>query len=153
MSFAFIDREKATMSLPHLCRLAGVSVSLCYAWKHRAPSRRQFDGMILLAHIRARFSLSRQSYGSARIYAQLCDDGIAVGRHRVARLMRENDLKARQRTRFKRTTDSRHDQAIAPNLLEQDFTCDGMDQKWGADISYIWTTDMDNGRLALSCNC
>jgi len=80
------------------------------------------------------------------------DDGIAVGRHRVARLMRENGLKARQRTRFKRITDSRHDQPIAPNLLEQDFTCDGTEQKWGADIGYIWTTDMDNGRLALSCN-
>jgi len=58
---------------------------------HPAAGNRQFDDMILLAHIRARFSLSRQSYGSARIYVQLCDDGIAVGRHRVARLMREND--------------------------------------------------------------
>lgn len=141
MRFAFIDSEKATMSLPHLCRLAGVSVSGYYAWKHRVPSRRQFDDMILLAHIRDRFSRARQSYGSPRIYAQLCEDGISVGRHRVARLMHENGLKARQRTRFKRTTDSRHDQPIAPNLLDQDFTCDGPDQKWGADISYIWTAE------------
>jgi len=55
MRFAFIVREKAAMSLPYLCRLTGVSVSLYYVWKHRASSRRQFDDMILLAHIRARY--------------------------------------------------------------------------------------------------
>jgi putative transposase len=55
--------------------------------------------------------------------------------------MRENSLKARQKTRFKRTTDSNHGEAVAPNLLDQDFTCDGPDQKWGVDISYIWTTE------------
>ncbi|RYC10516.1 IS3-like element IS1953 family transposase, partial [Brucella abortus] len=57
------------------------------------------------------------------------------------RLMRENGLKARQKTRFKRTTDSNHGEPVAPNLLDQDFTCDRPDQKWGVDISYIWTAE------------
>ena len=79
---------------------------------------------------------------------ELRDDGITVGRHRVARLMGENALKARQRRRFKRTTDSLHAFPVAPNLLNQDFNAAGPNQKWGADISgYVWTRE---GRLDLA---
>ena len=141
MRFAFIDREKVHMSLSRLCAFAGVSLSGYHAWKRRVPSRRQFDDMIVLAHICNQFRLSRQTYGSPRMHAELREDGIRIGRHRVARLMRDNGLRARQRTRFRRTTDSNHGEPVAPNLLDQDFTCDGPDQKWGADISYIWTAE------------
>lgn len=55
--------------------------------------------------------------------------------------MRENGLKARQKTRFKRTTDSNHGEPVAPKLLDQDVTWDGPDQKWGVDISYVWTAE------------
>jgi transposase InsO family protein len=55
----------------------------------------------LLAHIRAEFSTSNETYGSPRMHAELKECGLATGRHRVARLMRENGLKARQKTRFK----------------------------------------------------
>ena len=57
--------------------------------------------------------------------------GVVAG---LARLMRENALKARQRRRFKRTTDSLHAFPVAPNLLNQDFNATGPNQKWGADI-------------------
>lgn len=140
MKFAFIDTEKAHMSLSRLCAFAGVSISGYYAWKHRLPSR-QLDDMIILAHIRNQFELSRETYGSPRMHVELNEEGIRAGRHRTARLMRENGLKARQKTRFKRTTDSNHGEPVAPNLLDQDFTCDGPDQKWGVDISYIWTAE------------
>ena len=73
--------------------------------------------------------------------AELREEGLIVGRHRVARLMRENGLKAHQKRRFKKTTDSHHDCPIAFNLLDQNFSCDGPGQKWGADISYIWTAE------------
>lgn len=53
--------------------------------------------------------------------------------------MRENGLMARQRRRFKRTTDSVHACPIAPNLIDRDFRAQSTDQKWGADISYVWT--------------
>jgi putative transposase len=55
--------------------------------------------------------------------------------------MRENGLKARQRRRFKRTTDSLHAFPVAPNLLDQDFSAERPDEKWGADISYVWTRE------------
>ena len=94
-----------------------------------------------MAHIRARFSTTHETYGVPRMHVELKEDGLQVGRHRVARLMRENGLKALQKRRYKKTTDSSHGGPVAANLLDQDFGCDGPDQKWGADISYIWTAE------------
>ena len=73
--------------------------------------------------------------------SDLVDEGHEIGRHRTARLMRENQLIAQQKRRFKRTTDNEHAWPVAPNLVAQDFTADGPDRKWGADISYIWTAE------------
>jgi len=75
------------------------------------------------------------------MHAELKEEGWLVGRHRVARIMRDNHLKARQKIRFKKTTDSNHRGPVAPNLLDQDFATDKPNQKWGADISYIWTAE------------
>ena len=62
--------------------------------------------MLLLAHSRSAFALSNATYGSPRMTRELRHDGITIGRHRGARLMRKNALQARQRQRLKRTTDS-----------------------------------------------
>ena len=72
---------------------------------------------------------------------ELRDQGLQVGRRRTARLMRDNGLKARQKRRFKRTTDSEHAWPIAPNLIDQDFAATAPNQKWGVDISYVWTRE------------
>ena len=69
------------------------------------------------------------------MYAELKESGLAMGVNRVARLMSENGLKARQKTPFKRTTDSDHGGPVAKNILAQDFAADAPDQKWGVDIS------------------
>ena len=139
MSFALIDANRADVSVATACSVLGVSVSGFYAWKNRRASPRQQRDMILLAHIRAEFSTSNETYGSPRMHAELKQSGLATGRHRVARLMRENGLKARQRTRFKKTTDSDHGGPVAANVLGQDFCAEAPDQKWGVDISYVWT--------------
>ena len=94
-----------------------------------------------LAHIRAEFSTSNETYGSPRMLVELRENGLAVGRHRIARLMSKNGMKAQQKTRFKKTTDSDHGGPVAPNVLDQDFTTDGPIKKWGVDISYVWTTE------------
>jgi putative transposase len=141
MRFRVIDANKAIMSVDRMCGWMGVSPSGFYAWKTREPCQRQKDDMILLANIRAQFATSNGTYGVPRMHAELCEEGLSVGRHRVARLMRDNGLKAHQKRRFKRTTDSHHDCPVAFNILDQDFVCEGPDQKWGADISYVWTTE------------
>ena len=145
MSFALIDAKRAGASVETACTALGVSVSGFYAWKTRPASARQSDDMVMLAHIRSEFSSSNETYGSPRMHAELTESGLAIGlaigRHRVARLMSENGLKARQKTRFKRTTDSDHGGPVAINVLDQDFTAEAPDQKWGVDISYVWTAE------------
>ena len=141
MRFAFIDAERAVFPIERLCRTLGVSVSGYFAWRTRPPSRHDREDAILLTHVRSAFAMSNGTYGSPRMTRELQDDGFAVGRHRVARLMRENGLRARMKRRFRRTTDSHHAWPIAPNLLEQDFTATRPNQKWVADISYVWTRE------------
>ena len=141
MRFQLIDAKKAPLPIERACHLLGVSVSGYYAWKHRGPSQRQLDDMVFLAHIRANFAASNGTYGSPRMHVDLREDGLGIGRHRVARLMRDNALKANQKRRFKKTTDSNHGGVIAANVLDQDFACEQPDQKWGVDISYVWTLE------------
>ena len=141
MTFGFIEAEKASFPISRMCRALGVSQSGFFAWQERPACLRQQQDMVYLAHIRTTFALSNGTYGSPRMHRDLVDEGHEIGRHRTARLMRENRLIARQKRRFKRTTDSEHAWPVAPNLVAQDFTADGPDRKWGADISCIWTAE------------
>ena len=130
---------RAAFPVRLLCRIAGVAVSGFYAWLRRGPSRRQREDRRVRQEITAIFEASRQTYGSPRVHAELRADGTRIGRKRVARLMREAALVAVIRRRLPRTTDSRHDQPVAPNLLDQDFAAADLDAVWLADISYIPT--------------
>jgi len=103
--------------------------------------QRQRDDMVLLAHICEQHRLSLQSYGRPRMTEELQELGLNVGHGRVGRLMRENGIKVIRTQKYKATTDSNHTFNIAPNLLDQDFTADGPNQKWAGDISYIWTSE------------
>ena len=152
MRFRFIDAERAGLAMPifRLCRLLQVSVSGFYAWRNRGPSQRQLDDMVLLAHVRAAFRRSRESYGAERVHHELAENGIEVGRHRVARLMRGNGLSPKRKQKFKKTTDSQHNKAVASNLLDQNFSAEAPNEKWAADISYIWTAQ---GWLYLAVVC
>jgi putative transposase len=136
MKFQLIDVAKEEFPVQRLCDVLGVSASGYFAWRGRPASRRQRDDLILLAHVRSAFAQSNGTYGSPRMTRELQDEGLAISRRRTARLMAENGLKARQKRRFKRTTDSHHGFPVAPNLLGQDFAAERPNTKWGADISY-----------------
>src|SRR5215207_8161847 len=124
-------RRKRTSPYLSLCKVLGVSQSGYFARKSRPASQRQREDLVLLAHVRSAFQLSNETYGSPRLTRELQDQGLSVGRRRTARLMRENGLRARQPRRFKRTTDSHHAFLVAPNLLDQDFSAERPDEKWG----------------------
>jgi putative transposase len=141
MRFQLIDAAKEEFPVQRLCKVLEVSQSGYFAWRGRPASQRQRDDLVLLAHVRSSFALSNGTYGSPRMTRELQDQGLRVGRRRTARLMRENGLRARQKRRFKRTTDSLHAFPVAPNLIAQDFSADHPDEKWGADISYLWTRE------------
>ncbi len=85
--------------------------------------------MVVLAHIKEQSRLSLGSYGRPRRTEELNELGIRVGQRRVGRLMRQNGVQVIRSKKFKRTTDSDHKFNIAPNLLQQDFTASGPNQK------------------------
>jgi putative transposase len=107
-----------------------VSVSGFYAWAGRAPSSRVRRDRHLTGLIRASFTGRRQRYGSPRIHADLRDQGECVSRKRVIRLMQGDGLRARARKRFKCTTMSEHNQPVAANLLDRQFTAERANHRW-----------------------
>ena len=117
--------EKARFPVSFMCRMLSVSRSGFYAWVARPESLRRRHDRRLVAHIHDVFVSSRSTYGSPRVFAELRALGLSAGRHRVARLMRHEQLRARWRRRFVHTTDSNHHHVPATNLLERRFVPGG----------------------------
>lgn len=140
MKFAFIAAEKALYPIAVLCEVVGVTRSGYYAWSDRPASSKKIADAQLLVEIRAAMKRGRGAYGSPRVHLDLRARGIRVSRKRVERLMRENGLEARQKRRFVHTTDSRHDDPIAPNLLARDFDVAAANKIWVGDVTYISTS-------------
>jgi putative transposase len=124
-----------------MCAVLEVSASGYYAWRDRPPSQRARANQKLVAEIRSIHAESRKTYGSPRIHAELVANGFQVGKNRVARLMRAEDIRARRKKKRKSTTDSRHSYPIAPNLLGRNFQAEAPNQKWVSDITFIPTAE------------
>jgi transposase InsO family protein len=139
--YELVESEKAHFPVAVLCGAVGVSRSAFYAWQRGTPSQRSIANARILAEIRVIHTEHRERYGSPRVLAELRGRGVEVGKHRVARLMRENGLRARPRHRFRRTTDSGHKLPVAANLLERRFTATAPNQAWVGDITYVWTAE------------
>lgn len=139
--FAFIETWKKAFPIERLCKVLNVTSRGFRAWRSRPVSRRQREDMVLLAHLREQFTVSRQTYGRPRMTEELQELGFDVSHRRVGRLMRDNDLTPIRKRRYKVTTDSHHDKPVFPNLLDQKFVADYPNQKWAGDISYIWTRE------------
>ena len=122
-----------------MCEALEISRSGYYASLGREPSRRAKEDAELVAEIQEVHRASRGTYGSPRMHVELQAREFRVGRHRVARLMRENGITARFKRPFRRTTDSSHSLAVAPNHLDRNFTVDAPDKAWTTDITYVWT--------------
>jgi putative transposase len=137
--YAFIEAHRSMWRLPMMCRMLGVSKSGYFAWRDGRESPRRSQDRALSVHIQAIHTKSRQTYGSPRIHHELKANGFAVGKKRVERLMKAAGIAVLPLRRFVATTDSDHDQPVAPNLLEQDFTADAPNQRWVTDITYIPT--------------
>src|SRR5690606_30124446 len=113
----------------------GVAPSGYYAWVRRPPSARAQRDRRLKTLVRASHEASKQRYGSPRIHRDLVEQGEAVSRKRVIRLMQEEGLQARARKRFTCTTNSDHDQPVAANLLDRQFTAEAPNQRWVGDTT------------------
>jgi transposase InsO family protein len=122
-----------------MCRVLRVSPSGYYAWRTRPKSERAKRDRELTRVIRRIHADSKQVYGRPRVTAELKDEGYDCGERKVGRLMREAGLRGCPLRRFKVTTQSDPSHPVAGNLLQQDFTAEGPNERWAADITYIST--------------
>jgi len=139
MKYAAIYSMRQRYPISMLCELLEVSTSGYHEWRGRKPSARHSANERLVSQIRVLHAESFGSYGSPRIHAALKRRGQSIGRERVRRLMRENQIVGHHRRRRCRTTDSNHALPVAPNLLNQNFACKTANRIWLADISYLPT--------------
>lgn len=138
MKYGFMEEHRGIFRLKKMSTVLQVSRSGYYAWRKRKPSKRQEANTWLLARIEEVYKKSRRVYGSPRITDGLHDQGIVCGKNRVARIMRDNGIRAEIRRRFKRTTDSRHCYPVAPNLLANNNKTENV---WASDITFIRTRE------------
>jgi transposase InsO family protein len=131
-------------SIRVLCLYLKASPSGFYQWEQRQarPSARALEDQSLAQEIKRIHARSRQTYGAPRIEKELRKKGRCHGRQRVARLLKAKGLCGRQKGRYRvQTTDSNHDQPIAPNRLAEAPKATAPNQLWVADITYIETQE------------
>lgn len=134
-----MEEHRDSYTAQNMCEALKVSRSGYYAWRTREPSPRQQDNEALLGRIRAVHTQSRRLYGSPRITAVLREQGLRCGKNRVARIMKNASIRADvKRRRFRRTTDSRHQYALAAHLLIGPSQTEGV---WVSDITFVPTSE------------
>jgi len=125
-----------------LCDLLGVSPSGYYRSRQQQPGPRQREDAALTAQITAAHRASRGTYGVPRIVEDLRAEGTRTSKRRCARLMQAEGLRGKKKhCRRPRTTDSRHAQPIAANLVAQRPAPTGPNQIWLTDITYLETAE------------
>ncbi|WP_416222120.1 IS3 family transposase [Sphaerotilus sp.] len=137
VTYEVIKQAAKKAEVSRLCALLEVSRSGFYAWRVRTGRAEAVCATGV--RLKAAFEASGRCYGSRRLTAALRSQGVEVGRHRVRTLMRRHALQARWRRKFVHTTDSRHDLAVADNVLDRQFQPTAPDRAWVCDITYIRT--------------
>lgn len=142
MTFAFIATHRGIWPAGWLCEALGVSRAGFYAWRTRPPRVRARANERLRIRVRASVLTSERTYGARRVWHDMLVEGIACGRHRIERLMRQAALRARpRRRRMPADTGARSTNAVAPSVLDRMFDAASATRTWGADCTYIWTAE------------
>lgn len=140
MKYRFIDQQKLYHRVEKMARVLKVSRSGYYAWVKREKSLRERKNEELVEQIHnIQKTVAKYRYGSPRITAELHRRGFRVGHNRVARLMRENELSARRKKKFRITTLSSHKHAPAENILNREFLPAKANAVWASDLTYVAT--------------
>ena len=122
-----------------LCRVMQVSTSAYYAWQKRPGQLISADVLHLHRRMKVLFEQSRESLGSREMMKKLREEGIQIGRYKVGKLMKRLNLKVTQRIAYKVTTKRKHSDAVADNLLNQNFNPVAPNQVWAGDVTYLKT--------------
>jgi putative transposase len=141
MIYGFIREHSNEFAVEKMCQVLGVSRSGYYSWLKRKPGSRKKTNDRLKEKIVYIYKQSRGTYGSPRIHRQLKKEGYHYNKKRIERLMKEIGLKAIQKRKFKRTTNSEHNLPLKDNLLNRYFNVKEPDRAWASDITYIPTAE------------
>ena len=137
-TYEFIKVQSASFPVQVLCRVLEVAPSGYYAWLKQPLSNRAQEDARLLRLIRASFIASQGIYGAPRVFLDLREAGETCSKHRVARLMRENQLRALHGYRTRRWSVGKP-AVLIPNLLQRRFTVSRPNRVWVTDITYVRT--------------
>jgi putative transposase len=137
----WISDHAKQFKVQRMTELLEVSKSGFYRYLKRSPGKRSQENSFLLAKVKEIYDQGRKCYGSPRITASLRQQGYSVGHNRVARIMRENNLKAKMKRKRVNTTDSNHSRPVAENVLNRQFQVPEMNCVWAGDITYIPTRE------------
>jgi putative transposase len=141
MRYRAIQEHDRRYPIRLMCRALAVSPAGYYAWARRPESDRSVHNRALLSAIRVIHQESRETYGSPSIWDALIKRGHGVGKHRIARLMRVEGIRAKTVKQWRATTQSNHRWPIAENTLNRQFTVEHPNRVWAGDITYVWTTE------------
>ena len=139
MKFEFIQDQSPRFTVVMLCRVMQVSCSAYYSWTSRPGPKLEAEDLRLFRRMKALFKQSRDSLGSREMMKKLREEGIQIGRYRVRKLMKNLGLEVRQRVAYKVTTKRQFNDAVADNLLNQNFNPVGPNQVWAGDVTYLRT--------------
>jgi putative transposase len=138
-AFEYVRQQAYQFPIALLCRVLGISRSGFYAWDRRAPSTRNSQDQALCGRIKEIHVASHGTYGAPRIHAELAEDGVQIGRKRVARIMRQKGIRGVSRRKWTTTTVRDRTASVAPDLVKRNFAAQGPNQLWVADITYVPT--------------
>ena len=139
MKYGFIKQHDQEFSIGRMCEVLRVSRSGYYAWRDRPEGARVRRDRDLLAAIWRVHAESRQAYGAKKTWLQLRDEGVACGKHRVARLRKHAGIEARRKRRFRLTVENHSTAPAAPNLLQRHFDVEQPNRVWVGDMTFIRT--------------
>ena len=137
-TYEFIKAQGERHSVQSMCSLLGVARSGYYKWLNYPISNRAEEDRRLLRLIRASFIASQGIYGAPRVFLDLREAGETCSKHRVARLMRQDQLRALHGYRMRRWSVGKP-AILIPNLLQRQFTVARPNKAWVTDITYIRT--------------
>jgi len=137
----FIKENRKQYSLSLVCEVLQVSQSGYHKWLKKKVSFRAKENQRILEVIWFHHNKSKRTYGLPRIYSAMRKEGFIVNKKRIARLMRDNNIKAKTKRRFRITTVQSSKAQPSENILKQNFTASSENKIWTGDITYVWTKE------------
>jgi putative transposase len=139
MRYRFVKENRSSFPVVKMCQILGVSQSGFYRWNNAPLSRRKKESRLLRQRVFELYKEHKGMAGSPMITADLRAEPEfpKVSKNRVARHMRDMGLRCKTNKKYIVTTDSKHSNPIAPNLLNREFTVSSPDTVWVGDITYL----------------